>query len=183
MFVRALLVASVVAGVAVAAQQSKPKPAAPPAQPSTLQRPTTGDRGKLVTETKHLTISASASAPSAVRGGKVSLFVDVAPKPKMHVYAPDQKDYIPISLTLKAGDGVRAGPIQFPEAETYFFAPLKETQRVYGKPFRIVQPVVLGKELKGESVTITGTVRYQACDDAICYVPQNIPVAWTIALK
>ena len=180
MFLRTLVLTGVAAGVAMAAQQPKPQPAEPPA----LQRPTTGDRSKLVTETKHLSISTSASVQSAARGGKVSLFVDVAPRPKMHVYAPEQKaDYIPISLTLKATDGVRAESIQFPPAETYFFAPLKETQRVYGKPFRIVQPVTLGKELKGDSVTIAGTVRYQACDDAICYVPQNVPVAWTIALK
>ena len=174
MFLRSLVLGGLLAGAFLAAQ-SKPQP--------TLQRPTTGDTSQLVTDTKHLTISASTSAKSAAPGGKVSLFVDVAPKPKMHVYAPDQKDYIPVSLTLKAADGVRAEPIQFPAAETYFFAPLKETQQVYSKKFRIVQPVTLGKDLKGDAVTITGTVRYQACDDAICYVPQNVPVSWTIALK
>ncbi len=175
MFLRSLVLGGLFAGALLAAQ-SKPQP--------TLQRPTTGDMGQLVTDTKHLTISASTSAKSAAPGAKVSLFVDVAPKPKMHVYAPEQKDdYIPVSLTLKAAEGVRAEPIQFPPGETYFFAPLKETQRVFSKKFRIVQPVTLGKDLKGDTVTITGIVRYQACDDAICYVPQNVPVSWTIALK
>jgi DsbC/DsbD-like thiol-disulfide interchange protein len=176
MLLRSLVLAGLVSGVVLAAQ-SKP-------QPPALQRPTTGDPAALVTETKHLTISASTSARAAAPGGKVSLFIDVAPRPKMHVYAPEQKDaYIPVSLTLKPGEGVRVEPVQFPPAESYFFAPLKETQRVYSKPFRIVQPVTLGKDLKGDAVTITGTVRYQACDDAICYVPQNVPVSWTIALK
>ena len=128
-----------------------------------------------VTETKHLTITPSVSQA----GGRISLIVDVVPKPKMHVYAPEQKDYIPISLTLTVTDGVRAGQAQFPKAEKWFFEPLKETQLVYSKPFRITQPVTLTKS--PAAVTINGTLRYQACDDSICYLPQNVPVSWTIA--
>jgi DsbC/DsbD-like thiol-disulfide interchange protein len=148
-------------------------------QPPTLTRSKDVDTSKLVTDTKHLKISASAKPTAAAPGARVSLFVDVEPKPKMHVYAPDQKEYIPIALTLTPDEAFKAQPIRFPPAEKYFFAPLKETQQVYSKPFRIEQPVTLGKGAAGD-VTIKGTVRYQACDDAICYVPQNVPVAWTI---
>ena len=28
---------------------------------------------------------------------------------------------------------------------------------------------------------MTGTVRYQACDDAICYIPQTVAVTWIAA--
>ena len=73
----------------------------------------------------------------------MSLFIDIAPRPKMHVYAPDQKDYIPVALALASDAAYKGAAPQFPKAETYFFAPLKETQRVYSKPFRIVQPVTL----------------------------------------
>ena len=148
-------------------------------QPPALTRSKDVDTSKLVTDTKHLKISASAKPAAAAPGARVSLFVDVEPKPKMHVYAPDQKEYIPIALTLTPDEAFKAQPIRFPPAEKYFFAPLKETQQVYSKPFRIEQPVTLGKGAAGD-VTIKGTVRYQACDDAICYVPQNVPVAWTI---
>ncbi len=27
--------------------------------------------------------------------------------------------------------------------------------------------------------TIRGTLRYQACDDRICYIPQEVPLQWT----
>ena len=157
-------------------------PTAQSQSPSLAHR-TDGDKGQLVTETKHLKLSVSANPRSAASGAKVSLFIDVEPKPKMHVYAPDQKEYIPIALTLTPDAAFRAQPIRFPPAETYFFAPLKETQRVYSKPFRIEQPVTLAANAGTGEVTIKGAVRYQACDDAICYVPQNVPVSWTIALK
>ena len=128
-----------------------------------------------VTETKHLTVTPSVSGS----GTRVSLVVDIAPKPKMHVYAPEQKDYIPISLTLTALDGVRPGRTEFPKAEKWFFEALKETQLVYSKPFRITQPITLTKS--AGPLTINGTVRYQACDDSICYLPQNVPVSWHVA--
>ena len=134
------------------------------------------------TDTKHLSITTSTSAPTAAPGEPLSLYVDVAPKPKMHVYAPDQTDYIPIELKVETAPSFRAQPIQYPAAEQFFFAPLKETQRVYSKPFRIKLPVTLAQNASGP-LTIKGTVRYQACDDAICYLPQTIEVSWKVAVQ
>ena len=131
-------------------------------------------------ETRHLILTTSASA---VRAGRAVLNVDVVLKPKMHVYAPDQpkdQDYMPIVLTVASGDGYKVEKPRYPASEKFFFAPLKETQHVYSKPFRITQPLTLSKTAGGESLTIEGTVRYQACDDAICYVPQTVPVRWEI---
>jgi DsbC/DsbD-like thiol-disulfide interchange protein len=130
-------------------------------------------------ETKHLKIATS----SVVSGnGRVSLFVDVEPKPKMHVYAPGQTDYIPIELTVTREPAFRVLRPQFPQAEQFFFAPLNQTQRVYSKPFRITQPIAIGSRPETNDLTIKGKVRYQACDDAICYVPQTVDVTWTVAL-
>jgi DsbC/DsbD-like thiol-disulfide interchange protein len=127
-------------------------------------------------ETRHLTLTTSTSAVTA-QGG-VTLFVDVSPKPKMHVYSPEQKDVITVALTVGA-DGIRVGPTKYPKPEKYFFAPLKETQYVYSRPFRLAQDATL-TTTPGTELTIKGTLRYQACDDAVCYVPQNVPVTWMV---
>jgi len=38
--------------------------------------------------------------------------------------------------------------------------------------------------LKGrDTLTINGTIGYQACDDAICYEPTTIPVSWTLKVR
>ena len=135
-------------------------------------------------ETRHLTLTTASTPATATRGSQVVLTLDVVLKPKMHVYAPDQpkdQDYMPIALTLTPDAAYRPLKARYPAAEKFFFEPLNETQRVYSKPFRIAQPVVLAKDASGD-VTITGTVKYQACDDAICYVPQNVPVTWTVRL-
>lgn len=128
--------------------------------------------------TAHLTLTASASAAAAPRGGKLTLFLDVVPKPKMHVYSPGQTGYIAITLTLDADPAVTAGKAKYPAGEKYVMPALNETMLVYAKPFRIAQDVTIARG--AAPATIKGTLRYQACDDAICYLPKTIPVEWTL---
>lgn len=135
-------------------------------------------------ETRHLTVTTSVAPPPTTKSNLAHLNLDVVLKPKMHVYAPDQpkdQDYMPIALTVAAGDAYRLEKPRFPASEKFFFAPLKETQHVYSKAFRITQPIALSRAIGAEPLTITGTVRYQACDDAICYVPQTVAVTWIVA--
>ena len=140
-------------------------------------------------ETKHLTVAASA-APAAVAPGKrVTLAIDVSPKPKMHVYSPGQEGYIAISLTLEPNPAFTAAKAKYPAGEKLFMPVLKETQLVYAKPFRIVQDLTLAstpalrqQAAAGTPLTIKGTLRYQACDDTICYIPATVPLTWTVAL-
>lgn len=128
-------------------------------------------------ETVHLTLTLSTGA---VKDGKVPLHVDVVPKEKMHVYAPGQPGYIAIALTLDADAPVKAaGKPKYPAGEKLFMPALDETQLVYGKPFRITQDVTLRPGARSGPVTIKGSVRYQACDDRICYKPATVAVTWT----
>jgi DsbC/DsbD-like thiol-disulfide interchange protein len=143
------------------------------------------------TETKHLTTMVSSPAVAVAPGARVSLTLDVTPKPTMHVYAPGQKGFVAISLSIQPDSEIATGSVQFPVAETLRLNPDDAAQLVYSKPFRIAQdvtvaatPAVLDRaRTPGATVTVKGTLRYQACDDTICYVPVNVPVAWTIALK
>lgn len=132
-------------------------------------------------ETAHLSIATSASAESVARGAKIILQLDVTPKPKMHVYAPGQEGYIAIQLTL-AGETITPAKAKYPSGEKYVMPALNETQLVYAKPFRITDEVTLKPSARG-TVVINGTVRYQACDDAICYLPKTVPVEWRVNVK
>ena len=128
-------------------------------------------------ETAHLTMATS----SAAAGKKVTLALDVTPKPKMHVYSPGQEGFIAITLTLDENPAITAGKAKYPAGEKSFMPALNETQLVYAKPFRITQDVTV-KTASREPVTIKGKVRYQACDDKICYLPITIPVSWAIEI-
>jgi hypothetical protein len=34
-----------------------------------------------------------------------------------------------------------------------------------------------------DSLTLTGTLEYQACDDKICFNPASVPLSWTLSLR
>lgn len=142
-------------------------------------------------DTPHILLTTSSSDTAAAPGTRISLFLDVTPKPKMHVYTPEQKELIPISISLTDDAAFKTHAAKFPKSEQYFFEPLGETQLVYSKPFRIVQDVTIAltpamrqrARGSGATLTIAGTLRYQACDDKVCYMPQDVPVSWTIQLR
>jgi DsbC/DsbD-like thiol-disulfide interchange protein len=134
-------------------------------------------------DTPHLTITTSTSVASVPPGSLVSLFVEVVPKPTMHVYAPEQKAYLPVSLRLDRSPGVTARSPIFPKGESFFFAPTSETQIVYNQPFRIELPVTVARGQRAGPLTLTGTLQYQACDDRVCYVPRKVSVTWKLNLQ
>jgi DsbC/DsbD-like thiol-disulfide interchange protein len=131
---------------------------------------------------KHLTIAATASAAAAAPGAKVSLYLDITPNPGIHVYAPGAKDYLPIAVTIDPYPGVTLGALKYPKSETLMFD--GDRVPVYQKAFRLVEEVSLGPSLKtATSVTLTGTVKYQACDDRVCFFPASARVSWTIGVR
>lgn len=138
--------------------------------------------------TPHITMSTSASVAAGATvkpGATVKLFVDVVPDAKIRVYAPGAKDYLPVALELTpVPAGVRAGKLTYPPSQDWYFEPLKEHVPVYQAPFRLTQDVTISATAKsGQSVTVPGVFKYQACSDTICYNPVNAPVSWTINVK
>ena len=141
----------------------------------------------LAAGTPHLTVATSASPTAAAParpGATIKLFVDVIPDPKVHVYAPGAKDYLPIALEITPVAGVTPGKLIYPKAQDLYFEPLKEHIPVFSLPFRLVQDVAIGRTVKsGSSLTVTGVLKYQACDDTTCFNPVSAPVSWTVPVK
>lgn len=151
--------------------------AVPPQAPSSSSSKVPPSRDA---DTGHATFTTSSSAVRLRPGARVSLYVDVTPKANIHIYAPGEKENLPITVTLARDRDYRVGVPRLPPAQTYFFPPLKLTQLVYSKPFRIRQPITVVNPPPTGPMTITGTVRYQACDDKLCYVPKSVDLSWVI---
>lgn len=140
--------------------------------------------------TPHLAITSFITDQVATPGTHFSLVLDVTPSPRVHVYAPGVSGYKPVALTIQPRPGLVVRTATWPKAEDYFFKPLKEHVAVYQKPFRIVQDVMIDPSpagtaaLKDEStLTITAALDYQACNDTVCFVPQSVPLTWTVSLR
>ena len=140
--------------------------------------------------TGQIEITTFPSDTAVAPGNRVSLVFDVAPHAGVHVYAPGASGYRPISVTIAPQPFIQLTPLKYPSSEIYFFKPLKERVPVYQKPFRLVQEMLLEgtpqaqAALQGkESLTIAGSVEYQACDDKVCFNPTSVPVTWTLTLR
>jgi len=142
--------------------------------------------------TAQLSFTAYPSNPVITNGSMFSLAVDVEPKENMHVYAPGAEDmgYRVIGLNMAPSDYVRFEEVDFPDSEIYHFKPLDEHVPVYLRPFTILQGAVVDasaekeEELKEiQALTLSGTLDYQACDDAICYLPVSVPVTFTLEFQ
>jgi hypothetical protein len=138
----------------------------------------------------HMTITSYLTDQVAAPGTRFSVVLDIEPATSIHVYAPEVKDYRPIILRIAPQAGLLLKAAHYPPSEIYHFKPLDERVPVYQRPFRIVQDVTLDASrdaqaaLKSKtSLTITGTLDYQACDDNVCFNPQSIPLSWTIAVR
>ena len=143
-------------------------------------------------ETAHLKFTAYPSNTTVTVGTRFSLALDVTPGPDTHVYAPgaEEKGYRVIGFNLDKPELARIEPVSYPESEIYYFEPLDEHVPVYQNKFTILQEVVMNGDAETEEImstldalTLTGTLDYQACDDAICFLPQSIPVSFTVDLE
>jgi len=138
-------------------------------------------------ETKHLKFTVSVAPRIASTGDRITLTVDVSPKARMHVYAPGSK-YRPIKISIGPQRALTIEQTVYPRAESYYFTPLNETQPVYQKPFRLQVGMTIG-EIEPSSagtdstITIAGELDYQACDDRVCYLPESIPLRWTMKVN
>jgi AhpC/TSA family/Disulphide bond corrector protein DsbC len=136
---------------------------------------------------KHLDLAISASDQEARPGQRLTFSIDVTPGSRMHVYAPGVQGYIPVALTLEPSKAFTPDAPAFPRAKIMNLAAIREQVPVYDAPFQVQQTITLGAANvleplldKDRNVTIAGKFRYQACDDKECFVPETLPVQWTV---
>ena len=139
---------------------------------------------------KHLQVSAAATDSRAQAGQHVSLLLDLEIPPGVHVYAPGVKGYIPINWEIAGNDAVKAGPVEYPESKMMTLDAIHETVPVYVGHVRLIRDVAIGtqKDLASlldaqGNLSIAGSLRYQACDQTQCFIPEIVPLTWTLKIE
>jgi len=140
--------------------------------------------------TDHLELKYYATRDVVRPSLRITLVADLQLPPQMHVYAPEVQNYIPIRFEIDASPNYAAHPAAYPKSEILYLPAIQETVPVYHGRFRITQDVTLaaGTVLQpildgSRELNVTGKLRYQACDDKICYLPQTLPLEWTLKVE
>ena len=117
----------------------------------------------------------AAEQQSVTAGKQVVLELHFRVVDGFHVnsHTPKSELLIPTQITLQPVAGVKLAAVGYPAGTSYSLAAdPSEKLDVYTGAFTVKLPVVAEA---GEH-TVDGTLRYQACDQAACYPPKNLPV-------
>ncbi len=151
-----------------------------------------GENGapKTVIDNAQIRLSSSASDTAFAPGRRITLTIDLDFKPKMHVYAPGvEGGYIPINWKVADSRAWTALAAEYPASHKVRLPAINETVPVYDSHIRITRDIIIGQDKEiafalaaDRTLKVTGTFRYQACDDRECFNPKDIPLEWTFKI-
>jgi DsbC/DsbD-like thiol-disulfide interchange protein len=116
-------------------------------------------------------------------GGTARLVVRVTLPPDLHVQANQPRDpaLIPTELSITPPAGTALVDVTYPEPIDFNQAGATQPLAVYPNVFDIVVRLKVAPGLAA-STPVTATLRYQACNDVLCFAPANTEVTWTLTV-
>ncbi len=117
--------------------------------------------------------------PVAVsKGSKAEALIPVRVVAGFHVQAnpASNPQLIPTKLELPASPGLSIGSPIYPEGKSYRLQGSPTELKTYDGQFVIRVPITLTGKMTSNSVVLTGKLKFQACNDKICFFPANVPV-------
>jgi hypothetical protein len=140
----------------------------------------------------HLQLTLAQSDRSVIPGGRVSLIAEIELPPDVHVYSPGVQGYKPIQLTLQGPPGVEFQPVVYPNSKILYLEAIQEHVPVFEGKFRVSQDLTITPSRISDglravfsherTISITGDLKYQACDQTVCYPPASVPVKWQLQI-
>ena len=135
----------------------------------------------------YIKLTLSQSDEVVVPGNRFTVVAEVALPPDTHVYAPGVKRYKPLQMIMEASPDLRLLPLRYPNAKVLLLPAIDESVPVYEGNFRLLQDVVVSTDRRfissvtqAKTITLKGTLFYQACDSEKCYLPQKSDVSWDV---
>ena len=115
-------------------------------------------------------------------GGEVRAAIRVRLAEGLHVNSNKPRDpsLIPIVLTVDAPSGIAVEEIVYPEATDLEQQGAPEPLAVYEREFFIGVRLRADSGLAAGEIVVPARLRYQACDERVCYVPATVSSSWTL---
>ena len=103
----------------------------------------------------------------------------------IHVQSDKPRDplLIPTVLTIEAPAGITVQSIEYPKATDLAQPGRKEPLAVFGSEFAITAKLALGAGVPAGDLKLPGTLRYQACNDTVCFPPTRAATEWVLSVQ
>jgi thiol:disulfide interchange protein DsbD len=121
-------------------------------------------------------------ASDAPIGGTATAALQVRLPKELHVQSNKPRDpsLIPTVLTIDAPAGISVAEIVFPPAIDLEQVGQPEPLAVFGSEFVIGVRFAVSSEAPQGPIDVPARLRYQACDENLCYAPATANVRWTV---
>jgi thiol:disulfide interchange protein len=128
-------------------------------------------------ETETLLAADAGTPGSELRG---ALTVQLEPGLHMNSQAPLDDFLIPTVLRVTPPDGIAVTEIAYPEAGLLEQFGADTPLAVFEERFAVGVVFALAGDLPTGQYTVPGSLRYQACDETMCYMPTTAEFEWTV---
>jgi cytochrome c biogenesis protein CcdA len=95
---------------------------------------------------------------------------------------PRDPALIPIKLSVEPPAGITVAEIVYPEPIDLRQQGVDEPLSVFEREFTIGVRLELAGDLPAEEIAVPASLRYQACDETVCYFPVTTATGWTLRI-
>jgi len=130
------------------------------------------------------TVTGSIAGGSVTRGKAAKATVVLSIPSGLHVNSnrPHSEYQIPTAVTVTAS-GVRVSAVSYPRGKDRKFSFSESMLNVYEGRVSFNFSVTVPASFRGDRVSIRAKVRYQACNDEVCYPPKSKEITLTARVK
>ena len=128
------------------------------------------------------TVTPLVERPAVAAGSQARLALKVSLPGSLHTQSnrPLDPTLIPTVLTIDAPAGVRVDEIVYPPAMELRQQGLEQPLAVFEHEFVVGAQVTIGPGAAEGGLTLPGRLRYQACNDMMCFAPATAEFAWAL---
>jgi thiol:disulfide interchange protein DsbD len=115
-------------------------------------------------------------------GGTTRVALRVSLPEGLHVQSDRPRDpsLIPTVLTVELPAGVRVGQLVYPHPTDFAQQGQNQPLAVFEREFVVGAELAIGPDLPPGDLVIPARLRYQACDDKVCFRPITATITWTV---
>lgn len=89
---------------------------------------------------------------------------------------PSDEYLIPLRLTFAPASGLESTGVTYPKGKDEKYSFSEKPMNVYSGEFELVANFKAAADAKKGIASITGKLRYQACNDSMCFSPKTVDV-------
>ena len=130
-------------------------------------------------------VAATPIAGPVKAGGTVTVRLSVRLPQDVHVQSDKPRDpsLIPTALTLIPPTGFSLDKVTYPKAIDLSQSGRAEPLAVFGGEFVIEARLAALEGIPAGEHLVQATLRYQACNESVCFAPARATAQWTITVR